>query len=203
MIFQVSSLHPSSNMLPIKLTKLTLIHLPTEYTDMSMSVVTQRQSVAFNGSVIGLKALLERVGGVGTVAEIEPELKYKVFDSVTIIINGKVLIMEWEATPITDMYADTVLASLMQTELVGNTIVKKADPDDKTDRKHFEDCLLETLTDMFGIKSIPKAIFGDIVAVKVDDKLAEINLDSLVCDLFLSIRCFLMWKKIFFSQIFN
>lgn len=154
--------------------------LSTEYTDMSMSVVTQRQSIAFNGSVIGLKTLLERIGGVGTVEEIEPDLKYKVFDGVTIIINGKILIMEWEATPITDMYADTVLASLMQTELVGNTIIKAANPDAKTDRKHFEDCLLETLKDMFGITSVPTTIDGDILPIRIDDKRVEINLNTLV-----------------------
>lgn len=153
----------------------------TEYTDMSMSVVTQRQSIAFNGSVVGLKTLLERIGGAGTVEEIEPELKYKVFDSVTIVISGKVLIMEWEATPITDMYADTVLASLMQTELAGNTIIKSASANNKTDRKHFEECLIDTLQDMFGANSVPKIIDGDNLPVTIDDKHANINLGSLVC----------------------
>lgn len=153
----------------------------SEYTDMSMSVITQRQSIAFNGNVIGLKILLERIGGAGTVEEIEPDLKYKVFDSVTITISGKVLIMEWEATPITDMYADTVLASLMQTELAGNTLVRSTHAGEKNDRKHFEDCLVDTLQDMFGKNSVPTTIDGDNLPVKIDDKHADINLATLVC----------------------
>lgn len=151
---------------------------------MTMSVVTQRQSIAFNGSVVGLKTLLERIGGVGTVEEIEPESKYKVFDSVTILINGKTLIMEWEATPITDMYADTVLASLMQTELVGNSIIKSIKADEKSDRTHFEECLIETLRDMFGSNSVSKTTDGEILPLKIDDKHAEVNLKSLVCGIF-------------------
>lgn len=169
---------------------------------MTMSVVTQRQSIAFNGSVIGLKTLLERIGGVGTVEEIEPELKYKVFDGVTILINGKTLIMEWEATPITDMYADTVLASLMQTELVGNSIIKSIKVDEKCDRKHFEKCLMETLRDMFGSNSVPETTDGEILTIKIDDKHAEVNLKSLVSGIIFSLytsELLLIWLGVGFN----
>lgn len=147
---------------------------------MSISVVTQRQSIAFNGSVMSLKMLLDRIGGPGTVEIIEPDIKFKIFNSVDITVDGKLLVMEWEATPITDMYADTVVASLMQTELVGNTI-KSTGTGSKSDRLHFKECLIETLQDMFGDNSVPSLSMGDNLLVTVNNKEAEIDLDTLVC----------------------
>lgn len=146
---------------------------------MSISVVTQRQSMSFNGSVVSLKMLLDRIGGPGTVETIEPDIKFKIFNSIDITIDGKLLIMEWEATPISDMYADTVVASLMQTELVGNTI-KATTTGTKSDLLHFKECLIETLQDMFGDSSVPSTTSGDNLLVTVNNKQAEINLDSLV-----------------------
>lgn len=165
---------------------------------MSISVVTQRQSIAFNGSVISLKMLLDRIGGPGTVETIEPDMKFKIFNSIDITVDGKLLIMEWEATPISDMYADTVVASLMQTELVGNTI-KATSSGTKSDRLHFKECLIETLQDMFGDSSVPNSTQGDDLLVLVNNKEAQINLESLVCaqsfplrlpNLIIEISCF-------------
>lgn len=149
---------------------------------MSMSVVTQRQSIAFNGSVSGVKMLLERIGGgSSTVETIEADTKFKVFDCIELTVDsaGKLLIMEWQATPVTDMFADTVLASLMQTELVGNTI-KGSTTGMKPDRMHFKECLIETLQDIFGENSVPKLFKGDSLTVTVNEKQAHINLTNLV-----------------------
>lgn len=143
-------------------------------------MVTQRQSIAFNGSVIGLKMLLDRIGGPGTVETIEPDIKFKIFKSIDLTVDGKLLILEWEATPVTDMYADTIVASLIQTELVGSTI-KAVTTGSKSDRLHFKECLIETLQDMFGDNSVPSTSIGDNLLVKVNNKEAEINLDTLVC----------------------
>lgn len=150
-----------------------------EYTDMSISVVTQRQSITFNGSIGGLKLLLERIGGPGTVETIEPDIKFKVFGCVEITVDGKILILEWQATPVSDMFADTVLASLIQTELVGSTI-KASSAGSKPDRMHFKECLIETLQDMFGEASVPKVLKGERISVTVNEKQADIDLDSLV-----------------------
>lgn len=151
----------------------------SEYTDMSMSVVTQRQSIAFSGAINGLKMLLERIGGGGSVETLELDKKFKVFECIELTVEGKVLIMEWQATPVTDMFADTVLASLMQTELVGSTI-KGSTSGMKPDRMHFKECLIETLQDIFGENSVPKLFKGDSLTVTVNEKKAEINLTNLV-----------------------
>ncbi|KAJ6638439.1 Cleavage and polyadenylation specificity factor 73 [Pseudolycoriella hygida] len=149
----------------------------SKYTDMSMSVVTQRQSIAFSGTVSGLKTLLERIGGPGTVEVLEADTKFKVFNCVEIAIDNKILIMEWQATPLSDMYADTVLASLMQTELVGNTIKSTGVVKGTTD--HFKECLIEALQDIFGENSVPKMFKGDTLTVTVNEKEAQINLSNL------------------------
>lgn len=123
--------------------------------------------------------LLERIGGPGTVETIEQEIKYKVFGCINVMAEDKMLILEWQATPVSDMYADTVLASLMQTELVGNTI-KASSTGIKADRLHFKECLVETLQDMFGEASVPKVLKGDNISVTVNEHQADIDLHTLV-----------------------
>lgn len=141
--------------------------------------MTQRQSVAFGGSVTGLKMLLERIGGGGTVLTVEVDTKFRVFDCVDLTVEGKMLLMEWQANPVSDMFADTVLASLMQTELVGNTI-KGSTTGAKPDRAHFKECLVETLQDMFGAVKRPESSKSDTLSVTVNENQADINLATLV-----------------------
>ena len=50
----------------------------------------------------------------------------------------------------------------------------------KVDKSHFRECLLETLSDMFGPECISPLIRGDKMSVTVDDKTAIIDLNSLV-----------------------
>lgn len=116
----------------------------SKYTDMSMSTVTQRQSLAFNGSPGTLKLLLESIGGIGTVEVLDNDKKFRVFDNVEVTFDGKIVILEWQANPVNDMFADTVLASLLQTELVGSQIKGTTKPI-KSDQAYLRDCVVETL----------------------------------------------------------
>lgn len=116
----------------------------SKYTDMSMSTVTQRQSLAFNGPPDSLKLLLESIGGIGTVEVLDKDKKFRVFDNVEVTFDGKIVILEWQANPVNDMFADTILASLLQTELCGSQI-KGATKSAKSEQTHFRDCIIETL----------------------------------------------------------
>lgn len=149
-----------------------------KYTDMSMSTVTQRQSLAFNGSPASLKLLLERLGGSGTVEVIDGDKKFKVFECVEVTFDGKIVILEWLANPINDMFADTVLASLLQTELCGSQI-KGTTSTVKSDLAHLKECIVETLQDMFGENAVPKLFKGDLLKVTVNDKIVEIDLSKM------------------------
>ena len=48
------------------------------------------------------------------------------------------------------------------------------------DKAHFQECLLETLQEMFGSQCTDKLFQRDRLLVLIDDKQAVINLDSLV-----------------------
>lgn len=149
-----------------------------KYTDMSMSTVTQRQSLAFSGSPTSLKLLLERIGGNGTVEVLDADKKFKVFECVEVTFDGKIVILEWLANPINDMFADTVLASLLQTELLGSQI-KGTTSTAKSDLSHLKECIIESLQEMFGENAVPKLFKGDQLKVTVNDKVVEIDLSSM------------------------
>ncbi|XP_034489218.1 cleavage and polyadenylation specificity factor 73 [Drosophila innubila] len=148
-----------------------------KYTDMSMSVVTQRQSIPWTSSLSTLQLLLDRIGA-GCVEIIEPERKLRVFNCVELTVEQKIIIMEWQATHVNDVYADAVLACLMQSEL-GGTNIKGATKQTKTEESRFRECLIETLQDTFGDTCVPKIFKGDLLPVTVSGKHAEINLETL------------------------
>ncbi|EDW59335.1 cleavage and polyadenylation specificity factor 73 [Drosophila novamexicana] len=148
-----------------------------KYTDMSMSVVTQRQSIPWTSSLATLQLLLDRIGA-GCVEVVEPERKLRVFNCVELTVEQKIIVMEWHATHVNDVYADAVLACLMQSEL-GGTNIKGATKQTKSEESRFRECLIETLQDTFGDSCVPKMFKGDLLPVIVSGKHAEINLDTL------------------------
>lgn len=150
----------------------------SKYTDMSMSTVTQRQSMAFSGSPASLRLLLERIGGNGTVEVLDTDKKFRVFDSVDVTFDGKIVILEWLGNPVNDMFADTVLASLLQTELCGSQI-KGTTSASKSDKTHLKECIIETLQEMFGENAVPKLFKGDQLKVTVNKKVVDIDLSTL------------------------
>lgn len=155
----------------------------SKYTDMSMSTVTQRQSLQFSGSPASLKTLLESIGGIGSVEVLDNNKKFRAFDHVDITFDGKVVILEWKANPVSDMFSDTILASLMQVELHSSKI-KGVTKNTKSEQAHRIDCILETLQDMFGESAIPKTIKDNIINLIVNEKTVKIDLNSMdvTCD---------------------
>jgi cleavage and polyadenylation specificity factor subunit 3 len=155
----------------------------SKYTDMSMSTVTQRQSLQFSGSPGSLKTLLESIGGIGSVEVLDNNKKFRAFDHVEITFDGKVVILEWKANPVSDMFSDTILASLMQVELHSSKI-KGITKNTKSEQAHRVDCILETLQDMFGESAIPKTIKDNVVNLTVNEKNVTIDLNSMdvVCE---------------------
>lgn len=146
---------------------------------MSMSVVTQRQSIPWNSPLNTLQLLLDRIGGVGTVEVLEEDRRVRAFNCIDLTVEGKIIVMEWQATPVNDMFADSVLACIMQTEM-GGTNIKGSTTQSKSDLTHFRECLLETLQDTFGESTVPKLFKGDILTVTVAGKCVEVNLETLV-----------------------
>ncbi|KAK0085345.1 hypothetical protein PV325_005386 [Microctonus aethiopoides] len=147
----------------------------SKYTDMCMSQVIQRQSIYFNGSLPVLKHLLTQIAGN---LDLIDDKKMRVFKNVDVTIEGKIVTMEWIATPVNDMYADSVLVALLQAEMM-ETPAKALPAPTKMDRMHFKECLIEMLQEMFGEDSVPKIFKGEKLYVTVDNKKAHIDLSTL------------------------
>lgn len=145
---------------------------------MSMSVVTQRQSISWSGTLSTLKILLDRIGGPGT-CEVVDDRKMIAHGCINISVEGKIIILEWQATPVNDMFADSVLACVMQTELGGTNLKGTLNTGaGKSDRAHFIGCLIETFQDTFGESSVPKDFSGRLLPLTVSGQQAEVDLES-------------------------
>jgi len=150
----------------------------SKYTDMSMSQVIQRQSIHFSGGLPVLRHLLTQVSGN---VELLEEKKLRVFQNVELTLDNKIVTLEWIANPVNDMYADTVLAAVLQAEML-DTTPSFFPIQSKMDRMHFKECLIEMLQEMFGEDSVPKIFKGEKLYVTVDGKKANIDLLNLeVC----------------------
>uniref|UniRef100_A0ABD2WL54 Cleavage and polyadenylation specificity factor subunit 3 n=1 Tax=Trichogramma kaykai TaxID=54128 RepID=A0ABD2WL54_9HYME len=145
------------------------------YSEMSISQVVQRQSVYYSAPLPTLKHLLTQIAG--TLETIDDK-KLRVFKNVDLTIEGKIITMEWLATPVNDMYADAVLTALLQAESMENNPKMLTAPT-KMDKMHFKECLIEMLQEMFGEDSVPKIFKGDKLYVTVDKKKAHIDLMTL------------------------
>lgn len=151
-----------------------------KYTDLTMSTVTQRQSVYYSGSLQLLQYLLHHTAGEVEVVEGENSDKRRViraFGCIDVIWTPRLVTLEWIASPCNDMFADAALSAVLQAE--GLESPKYLPPATKPDLLHFKECLIELLQDMFGEESVPKLFSGDRVTVSVDSKQAVIDLATL------------------------
>lgn len=152
----------------------------SKYTDMTMSQVVQQQSVYFSGSLNVLKHYLYQISGSVTTVD---DKKLKVFGCIDIVLENKMITLEWVATPVNDMYADSIITAILQAETV-DPYCKILPVQTKMDRMHFKECLIEMLQEMFGEDSVPKIFKGEKLYVTVDGKKANIDLMNLevVCE---------------------
>uniref|UniRef100_T1JIA8 Cleavage and polyadenylation specificity factor subunit 3 n=1 Tax=Strigamia maritima TaxID=126957 RepID=T1JIA8_STRMM len=156
-----------------------------KYTDMVMSTVTQRQSISYTGSLQLLHYLLAQLTTDIEQTEVQEKRALRVFKAITIIHEPKMVVLEWNASPVNDMYADTVLSTILRAESsIPSKCVQNMTLAIKVDKMHFKECLIEMLMDMFGDDAVSKVIRGDEMSVVVDGKKAIIDLESLevFCD---------------------
>lgn len=178
----------------------------TKYTDMTISTVTQKQSVFYKGSFALLHFMLSQLtrdirlasevpsdndgvkaGDVGVLGPGEhpqqPNKKktLKVFGEgiVTVTHERSLVTLEWVASPVNDMYADAVMCTVLQAESMESVPSYIPTVQTKPDKMHFKECLIEMLQDMFGEDSVPRTFSGDRFEVAVDSKKALIDLSTL------------------------
>ncbi|KAK3101085.1 hypothetical protein FSP39_000832 [Pinctada imbricata] len=150
----------------------------SNYTDLAMSTVTQRLSIGYTGTIPLLRYYLNQLSSDVEQVEKTEKPTIKVFKSITVTIEHSMAVIEWVANPVTDMYADAVVAVILRAE--SDPMPQRSVPPPLVvDKSHVQECVLEMLTDMFGSECISKLIKNNLVTVTIDKTVATINVDSL------------------------
>ncbi|XP_033873167.1 cleavage and polyadenylation specificity factor subunit 3 isoform X1 [Acipenser ruthenus] len=154
----------------------------SNYTELSMSTVKQTQAIPFTGPFTLLESQLRNIAG--NIEEIEnhdrPALK--VFKNITLVQEPGMVVLEWIANPLNDMYADAVTTVVL--EVQSNPKAQKAMANTKQDRvdmETYQKRLEVMLQDMFGEESVHFKDGKDL-SVTVDGKTAYINLETRTVD---------------------
>ncbi|XP_045501529.1 cleavage and polyadenylation specificity factor 73 [Colias croceus] len=144
-----------------------------KYTELSQSEVVQRLSVHFSGSAALLRHAVGRVAGALTVIS---ETKWRLYGCLDVSVDLPVVTIEWQAAPVSDMFADAVVAAVLGAAPAAPAHAPLAP---KLDRMHLKECVIEMLQEMFGEDSVPKIFKGDKLHVEVAGKRADIDLLSM------------------------
>jgi cleavage and polyadenylation specificity factor subunit 3 len=92
------------------------------------------------------------------------------------------LYLKWSSSPINDFYADSILATILKTELESektpNVSVTSQDFKELSNRISFEENLLAALNDMFDSSSIEHTE-SEAITINLDGKTAIIDLEGL------------------------
>ncbi|CAH4032481.1 unnamed protein product [Pieris brassicae] len=145
-----------------------------KYTELSQSEVVQRQSIQYTGSNAVLRHAVLRLAGT---VEFLSETRWRLYGCLDMIIEPPVITLEWQAQPVSDMYADAVVAALLAAASMPQPTHLPLAP--KLDRMHFKECVIEMLQEMFGEDSVPKMFKGEKLHVEVNGRRADIDLLAL------------------------
>ncbi|XP_063386146.1 cleavage and polyadenylation specificity factor 73 [Cydia fagiglandana] len=142
-----------------------------KYTELTQSEVSQRQSIHYAGSLALLRHVVVQVAGN---VEFVTETKWRLYQCVELTVDNGMITLEWQASPVSDMYADALVAAILSASSLPTPRALPLAP--KLDRMHFKECVIEMLQEMFGENSVPKMFKGDKLHVDVAGKRADIDL---------------------------
>uniref|UniRef100_A0A672NU51 Cleavage and polyadenylation specificity factor subunit 3 n=1 Tax=Sinocyclocheilus grahami TaxID=75366 RepID=A0A672NU51_SINGR len=152
----------------------------SNYTDLAMSTVKQTQAIPFTGPFPLLLSQLRHLTGDVEEIEISEKSTLRVFNSITVVHDQNMVLLEWFANPLNDMYADAVTTVVL--EVQSNPKAQKVHPhstllavNDIYDELNYFSAPI--CRDMFGEECVD---FKDknCLAVSVDGKTAFINLEN-------------------------
>ncbi|XP_028038299.1 cleavage and polyadenylation specificity factor 73 isoform X1 [Bombyx mandarina] len=147
-----------------------------KYTELVQSEVTQRQSLQYAGSVPLLRHVLMQLAGH---IDFLSETRWRLYSCIELTIESSTIVLEWRAGPVADMYADALVGAALSAAALAAPAATHPPLAPKLDRMHFKECVIEMFQDMFGEDSVPKMFKGDKLYVTVDDKRADIDLQSM------------------------
>ena len=162
-----------------------------KYTDMTISTVTQKQSVYYSGSFQLLQFLLSQITAdcetIKTEADKNKGVAHiRAFNgALAITCEKRMVTLEFQSNPINDMLADAVMSVVLQAESIESPrIVPSASvliQDSVSREKDFQVCLIEMLQDMFGEQNVKVSSDGETFekVEKIDKaKKIRITVDS-------------------------
>ncbi|XP_068582549.1 cleavage and polyadenylation specificity factor subunit 3 [Cebidichthys violaceus] len=147
------------------------------YTELAMSTVKQSQAIPFTGPYSLLVCHLRNL--TGDVEELDGTEKntLKIFKNITLVHEVGMVLLEWLANPLNDMYADAVTTVVL--EVQSNPKAQKAMETQSAvmDMDIFQTRLGVMLQDMFGEECVD---FSDDknISVTVDGKTVHICLET-------------------------
>ncbi|XP_049597434.1 cleavage and polyadenylation specificity factor subunit 3 isoform X2 [Syngnathus scovelli] len=147
------------------------------YTELSMSTVKQTQAIPFTGPYSLLVCHLRNL--TGDVEELDGTEKktLRIFQSITLIHEIGMVLLEWIANPLNDMYADAITTVVL--EVQSNPKAQKVMESQSSilDMDVFQSRLEVMLQDMFGQDCVDISD-GQNISVTVDGKTVNICLET-------------------------
>ncbi|UJR34117.1 hypothetical protein I4U23_021524 [Adineta vaga] len=146
------------------------------FTTLTRSTVTQHLGIPFTAAPRSLVLNLSQVAGELEQVGDKQKPGIRVFGAINIFLENRMLVLEWESSPVNDVYADAVVTVILKTEsgdCPGNT-----DTPIQVDKKHVRTCIQETLEEMYGASMVSLSEDQQQLNVTVDEKKAIIDLES-------------------------
>ncbi|XP_041043954.1 cleavage and polyadenylation specificity factor subunit 3 [Cetorhinus maximus] len=157
----------------------------SNYTDLAMSTVTQTQAIQYSGSFMLLAQHLQTLADTVEEIEVQEKPALRVFKAITVVQEPGMVVLEWVANPLNDMYADAVMTVILevQSNPKAQKVVQQS-TNKKFDKETYAKRLEIMLEDMFGQECVTKSKTGNTLSVTVDGKAANISLDTrmVVCE---------------------
>ncbi|XP_071480756.1 cleavage and polyadenylation specificity factor subunit 3-like [Diadema antillarum] len=152
----------------------------SEYTDLAVSNVTQRQSIAYHAPLSLLTHYLTQLSADIEYTEVNSKPALRVFSAINIIHEPAcgMVTLEWVANAENDMYADAVMTVVVKVASDVNMQKFKQLPA-KNDTEVFSERLSVLLRDMFGQTTVKNFPDSNDLVVCLDGKEAAVNVTTL------------------------
>ncbi|XP_029984411.1 cleavage and polyadenylation specificity factor subunit 3-like isoform X2 [Sphaeramia orbicularis] len=149
----------------------------SDYTDLSMGMVTQTQAIPYTGPISLLVSQLRSLAGDVEQVEKTEKITIKVFKSITLVHEAGMVVLEWVANPLNDMYADFITVVVLELQSNPNAQKFVEGRRETCDSEVFVERLSLMLHDMFGDDYVTSTD-GKQLSVTVDGVTALVDTET-------------------------
>lgn len=152
-----------------------------EFTGLTTSVVTERQSIIVNAGGDLIRYHLEQMfGGVEVLQDESTSAEFKVMDAIKVIHEGNIATIEWVGNIMNDAIADAVLGLLLSVDSSPASVKLSSKScshthGDAAPKKNSEEDFARKVDE---VSAILRAQFGDSYSLGSDRETATIDIDS-------------------------